>query len=99
MATFYKWRERDFLEIPAYELTEGNEIAYGYGGDLKYGTVRIENITKVRGAGILLQYTLPVGAIAQSSPTNSIAVYWKSNTPLIHISQDINFNDRILVRK
>jgi hypothetical protein len=45
---FYKWRERDFMAVPAYELQEGDEIAYGFGGDLKYGAIPIESITKAR---------------------------------------------------
>ena len=36
---FYQWGERDFISIPAYELEKGDEIAYLYGGDLKYGAL------------------------------------------------------------
>jgi hypothetical protein len=96
---FYKWGERDFMTVPAYELQVGDEIAYSYGGDLRYGAIPIESITRVPGAGILLQYILPIGAIAQSNPTTSIAVYWKDTIPDIHISQDITFHDRILIRR
>jgi hypothetical protein len=96
---FYQWRERDFMSVLAHELEVGDEIAYSYGGDLKYGAIPITDITRARGAGMLLQYVLPVGAIAQSSSTRSIAVYWKDNIPDIHIGQDIDFNARVLIRR
>jgi len=96
---FYKWSERDFIIVPAYELKKGDEIAYGLGGDLKYGAIPIKSITKVRGEGILLQYTLPTGAIAESSPINKITIFWQGSRPLIQISQHIKFHDRILIRQ
>ena len=42
MASFYCYRERNFVAILANELQVGDELAYGYGGDLKYGAIPIE---------------------------------------------------------
>jgi len=84
---FYKWRTRDFVTIPANELEKGDEIAYGVGAtNLKYGAIPIDHVTVVPGSGILLQYTLPVGAFAESSGKNRIAIFWQGSTPLIQIS-------------
>jgi len=97
VASFYCYRERNFVAILANELQVGDELAYGYGGDLKYGAIPIEEIIHAPGGGILLQYTLPVGALAQSTATTSIAVYWKGKTPDIAINQDIHIRDRMLI--
>jgi hypothetical protein len=67
VTAFSRYCERDFVSLPAYELHEGDEIACGHGGDLTYGAVPIERIPRVRGAGSLIPYTLPVGAIVYSS--------------------------------
>ena len=94
---FYTYRERDFVSISASELERDDEIAYGFGGDLKYGVIQLDSVTKVRGAGILLQYVLPAGALAESSATTKIRVYWNGSVPEIHISQDMKFNDHIMI--
>ncbi len=97
-ARFYRWRERDFLTVLAYELQPGDEIAYGFGGDLRYGAIPLDGVT-VTEDGVLLQYSLPVGALAQSTPNMRIAVFWQGRTPLIQIHQDLGLSDRILIRR
>lgn len=88
------------MTIPANELQEGDEIAYGVGGtNSKYGAIPIDHVTVVPGSGVLLQYTLPTGAFAESNAKNRIAVSWQGSTPLIQISQDLGLYDSVMVRR
>jgi hypothetical protein len=96
---FYKWRERDFITIRAYELVIGDEIALGNSPTLKYGAIPLETVTVIRGVPVLVQYTLPVGAIAISSPDTRIMVTWEGNRPCIHVSQDIDYYAPVLIRR
>lgn len=33
-SSFYRYRDRDFVTIRAYELQRGDRLAYGFGGDM-----------------------------------------------------------------
>ena len=97
---FYRWREQDFITIPAYKLKQGDEIAYGYGGNRTYGAVLIETVVRVQGLNtIMIQYKLPVGAIAESSEKTRIAITWQKGQPLIQMSQDITFHAPVFIRR
>jgi hypothetical protein len=48
---------------------------------------------------VIFWYTLPTGALAASSPVNKIAISWEGNRPLIEISQQIAFQQQVLIRK
>ena len=96
---FYKWGRRDFREVLAYELKKGDEIAYGQMSTRTYGAIPIQSVTNVQEKFIVLEYTLPIGATAQSSSTTEITIDWKGNNPDIHIQQTIEFNAPILIRR
>jgi hypothetical protein len=96
---FYIWGERDFIEISAREIHKGDKISYGYEGGGNYGEVFVEAVTNSREDLVLLQYSLPVGARAESSPSNKIIVSWLGNIPLIKIIQEIPSNQCVLLRR
>ncbi len=96
---FYKWGRRDFREVLAYELKKGDEIACGQVSTHKYGAIPIKSVTNVQKKFIVLEYTLPIGAIAQSSSTTEITIDWKGKTPDIRIQQMIDSNEPILIRR
>lgn len=99
MNRFYRWRKRDFLSIPAYNLEQGDELAYSFGGNLNYETVTIEEVTKGNASRtVLVQDTLPVGAIAVSNGETCIAIFWRGKRPLIQVSQQISFYSHVLIR-
>jgi hypothetical protein len=96
---FYKWSERDFITVPAYELEVGDEIALGNGPTSKYGTIALKGVAVIPGNYVQVQYTLPVGAKAQSAVDVGITVMWEGKKPLIQVVQDIDYYKRVLIRK
>jgi len=94
---FYKYRERDFEDVPAYELEKGDEICLI--GNITYGAIEIEHVTVVKGGGVFVHYILPVGAMMSSSETKKMSISWEGNTALIQVAQEFNFSDRVFIRK
>ncbi len=46
---FYQWQRKDFVTIAAYALQAGDQIAYGYGGNTKYGAITIDDVSNIPG--------------------------------------------------